>query len=96
MSDEQLEDESLLCWNRDAACRTIDGTAFVLLHSRMVSLNSVGSFVWENFSTGRTVGSVVDAVVEEFDVDHGTAQADTLKFIRTLLEKGMLVQTDDQ
>lgn len=86
-----MDNQSVLAWNREAACRTIDGTVFVLLHSRMVSLNSVGSFVWEKFEKGAAVGEVVDAVVDEFEIDRETAKADTIEFIRTLREKEMLV-----
>ncbi len=92
MSDTDVVDETVLCWNREAACRTIDESAFVLLHSRMVSLNSVGSFVWEKFAEAQSVADVVNAVVAEFDVDHDTARADALTFIRTLVEKEMLVR----
>lgn len=91
MAAESVDNQSVLAWNSEAACRTIDGTAFVLLRSRMVSLNSVGSFVWERFEKGAKVGEVVDAVVESFEIDRETALADTIEFIRTLKEKEMLV-----
>ena len=56
-----------LKWNPKVACRTLEGTAFILLDSRMVRLNEVGTRIWELFEEGSTVKSVVDQIVEEFE-----------------------------
>lgn len=86
--------EHVLSWNPHAACRTIEGTVFVLVHDRMISLNRVGSFVWEKFEKGSTIDNVVRAIVDEFDVSHELASADATTFVRTLKEKGLLVATN--
>ena len=48
------------------ACRTLDGTAFILLASRMVSLNEVGTFIWERFQNAATLEDVVQSVDRVF------------------------------
>ncbi len=69
------------------ACRTLDGEA-VVVHSRtrrLHVLDEVGSFIWEAFSKGdRTVGQVIDSLVQEFEVDRPTAERDTRQFLEEL------------
>lgn len=87
----ELTGQLALQWNPDVSWRTLEGTAFVLLDSRMVGLNEVASFIWENFEGGSTIASVLRAVLEEFDADAAAAEADAFEFIGTLVEKEMLV-----
>lgn len=83
--------EQALRWNPKVACRTLDGTAFILLKSRMVSLNEVGTFIWERFKDGAELDEVVERVVEEFEVAREVARADALEFVHALVEKEMLI-----
>ena len=69
------------------ACRTLDGEA-VVVHSRtrrLHVLDEVGTFIWEALSRGdRTVGQVIDDLVEAFEVDRTTAERDTREFLAEL------------
>jgi hypothetical protein len=89
MGHEALD--GVLKWNPKVACRTLEGTAFILLSSRMVSLNEVGTFIWESLKEGATLDQVVASVLEEFDTSPDVARADARELISTLLEKEMLV-----
>ena len=51
-----------LIWNQRVACRTIKSTAFVYVGGRMVSLNEVGTRIWELFKDGATLASVSAAI----------------------------------
>lgn len=78
-------------WNPLVSCRTLDGTAFILLKSRMVSLNEVGTFIWERLENGAELAHVVAKVVEEFETTGDAARQDAEEFVRVLIDKEMLV-----
>jgi hypothetical protein len=84
-----------LTWNPQAACRTLEGTAFILLNSRMMRLNPVGTRIWELFENGSTVAAVVACIVEEFDTTSEQAAADAHVFVSELLGKGLLIAVED-
>lgn len=50
----------------------------------LISTNEVGYFIWEQLQTPKTMDELVDAVVNEFDVDAGTARTDTEQFVEQL------------
>lgn len=79
------------CWNDRVACRTLDGTAFVLLDSRMVSLNEVGTVVWEAFENGCTLNKAIDVIVARFDVIATVAESDVRLFVGDLVQRQLLV-----
>ena len=95
MSDERLEIAThtlLYQWNPEIACRTLEETAFILHQSKMVSLNDVGTFIWECFKQACPISDVVAAVVDEFDTSHQEAQKDVEEFVAELLGQDLLVE----
>ena len=80
-----------LTWNPRVACRTLDGTAFILLNSRMLRLNEVGTYIWERFEDGSTLDQVVEGIVSEFETTAGRAKADAQAFVKQLVAKEVLV-----
>ena len=78
-------------WNPTIACRTLEDTAFILYQSRMVSLNEVGTFIWERFREPVGVWEVVDAVVEHFETTREQASCDVDGFVRQLAERRLVV-----
>jgi hypothetical protein len=83
-------------WNPKVASRTLDDTAFVLLQSSMVSLNDVGTYLWEHFKKGSTVEEAVTAVVSEFETTDDVARKDIVEFVNSLLNKNLLVIDDSR
>ena len=79
-------------WNPAVSCRTLDGTAFILLKSRMVSLNEVGTFIWERLEKGAELEAIVTLVVETFETTCDTARRDAHEFARVLIDKEMLIR----
>jgi len=77
-------------WNSRIACRTLEETAFILFQSKMVSLNEVGTFVWDRFKPGASMGDVVTSVVEEFDAGLPQVEEDVSRFIEMLVERELL------
>ena len=79
-------------WNPKIACRTIEETAFILFKSRMVSLNEVGTFVWEYFREPSSLKDAVAAVSEEFETTPKEATNDVDAFVAQLVERQLLVE----
>jgi len=78
--------------NDDNAVRTIEDTVFVMNPdtSELHSFNEVGRRMWELADGSRTVAEIAEAIVEEFEVDVKTAQADGLEFFGELNSKDLI------
>ncbi|MEK7705052.1 MAG: PqqD family protein [Myxococcota bacterium] len=79
-------------WNPRVACRVVEDNAFILLDSRMVSLNEVGTTVWTAFERTATLDDAVQAVATAFDVEESVARADAEAFVHELVTRQMLIQ----
>jgi hypothetical protein len=53
----------------------------------LFTLNEVATFVWERLD-GCRVGSLIDAVVAQFEVDAPRAREDLARFLTLLVEAG--------
>ncbi len=51
----------------------------------ILNLNRVAAFVWEQLDGRQTGASIVDAVVDRFEVERERAQADVLELLETLV-----------
>ncbi|MED5464471.1 MAG: PqqD family protein [Myxococcota bacterium] len=78
-------------WNPKIACRTLEDTAFILYQSRMVSLNEVGTFIWERFREPARVLEVVDEVLEHFETTREQATSDVDGFVRLLAARDLVI-----
>lgn len=56
----------------------------------MINLNSVGAFLWQQFETETDFDTVLNAMLNEYEVDKATAKADLEMFIKELEESGLL------
>lgn len=56
----------------------------------MIALNPVSAFIWEEIEKGKETESILDDILEEFDVDRATASADMEEFISKMKENGFL------
>jgi hypothetical protein len=50
----------------------------------------VGARVWQLLAEPRSVSSVADAIVSEYDVDRTRCQADILVLLEELLDQGLI------
>ena len=53
-------------------------------------LSGVGPFLWEQLAEPLSVEELCRRVLEEFEIDQATCQADVSAFVDDLLEKGVL------
>jgi len=84
--------ETVLRRNPNAAYRIYDGQATIVLpdRSEVNVLNELGSLVWERIDGARTLGQIVDSVVQEYEVNAGEARQDIMEFVGALHEHGMV------
>jgi hypothetical protein len=52
--------------------------------SEMFTLNEVGSFIWKQLDLNQSIEGLVDAVVDEFEIDREIAHADVATFLAQL------------
>jgi hypothetical protein len=53
-------------------------------------LNSVGSIIWSLLGSPITFDELINKLMEQFQVDRVTCEADTQNFIQQLLEKNII------
>ena len=56
----------------------------------VITLNETGKFIWERLSEETETETVVQALLDEYDVDRETAAAHVKAFIDTLEKHGFL------
>lgn len=58
----------------------------------MITVNEQGAFLWEKLRQGITRDGLVEAILEEYEVDPETAEADVDEFVHILRCSGILNQ----
>ena len=85
----KLSGPERLLQNERTACRVIGGKAVVITidENQVHVLNSVGTRVWE-LADGRPLDAIVDAIVDEFEVERTQAALDVCTFAERLIAVG--------
>ena len=60
--------------------------------SGIVSLNEIGTFLFEKLQSEQTVESLVSALLEEYEVEPEVARQDVLEFLEQLRTSGLLIE----
>jgi hypothetical protein len=73
--------------------RRLEHEAVVVLPDKgqVKVLNEVGAQIWALADGSRSVSEIAAAVCHEYDVPPAVAEADTLKFLAELQQKGLIV-----
>lgn len=58
--------------------------------NKLITLNSVGAFIYKQLSTDTTYESVLDAVLDRYEVDKQIAETDIKKFLANVRNVGLL------
>lgn len=82
--------------NPSLAWREIDDETVIISpgESVMHELNDTGSFVWKNIDGHRNAGELAGLLVEQYEVTHETALADTLSLLEELSTRNLLLPTE--
>jgi hypothetical protein len=75
------------------ASRLFSGEAVIITPAENIvrMFNPVGSRIWELIDGQRTVGQIVDTLIDEYDVAPERAQQTTLAFFAMLEEKQLVL-----
>ena len=78
--------------NSEAAYRIYDGQATVVLpsHAKVHVINEVGSSVWERIDGVKTLGQILDEILDEFDIERARAEVELFEFVAALRAEGMV------
>ena len=90
---KELTLESYPAPSEQARGRRLEHEAVVVLPDKgqVKVLNEVGAQIWMLADGSHTVREIVSAVCREYDVPPTEAEADTLKFLAELQQKGLIV-----
>ncbi len=83
--------------NPKAAARVVDGEA-VLVSSEngmLHSLNDVGTFIWSRMDGRTDLAAIATSLMAEYDVDRETAYADVESFCQALVEKKLVLLSEN-
>lgn len=61
-------------------------------HNVMITLNETGGLLWEKLSEGTDKEGLVNAILEVYDIDKATAEADVDRFIEKIKSEGLLAE----
>lgn len=56
----------------------------------LFALSEVGAFIWEQIEKGKDEAELLDAILQEFDIDSQTASADLNAFLDHLSSYGII------
>ena len=57
---------------------------------RVFALNTVGEYAWERLEGKLTLAAIVDAVIDQFEVDRPVAEKDIAELVAELLEADLI------
>ncbi len=60
-------------------------------HNVMITLNETGALLWEKLSEGAEKSDLVAAILEVYDIDEATAEADVERFIEKVNTEGLII-----
>lgn len=80
----------------DLSTRELDGQLYLLTFRDRVlrSLNPLGARAWELMDGRRSAGEIVQALLEEYEVDLPRVRDDVLQFIAELERSGLVTLRD--
>lgn len=89
VSERLASSELCLAQCQRTASRVIDGKAIIITvdQNQLHVLNDVGTRIWQ-LADGRSLTEIVDALVDEFEVDRERANWDVCQFAEQLVAVG--------
>lgn len=58
----------------------------------LVTINELGAFIWNKLQENKTEEEIIEAILNEYDVDRETVKKDVQTFMNYLLENNVLEQ----
>jgi hypothetical protein len=77
-------------------CELVDEAAILsLTSSTYYGLNSVGARIWDLLREPRVVQSVLDYLLDEYDVEANRCEHDLIALLQQLADEGLVIVTDE-
>lgn len=57
----------------------------------LVTCNEVGAFIWKELENGKTMDELINAILDEFEIDEKTAREDAEEFVGKLKEISAII-----
>ena len=92
-----IQSSSVLALSADVRYRVISDEAVLVRQQagEVLALNEVGTRVVELLDGRRQVGEIVNALVDELEVERSTLEKDVLEFLQELVDTGIVASADD-
>lgn len=92
-----IDDQRIPVYHPRTASRIFDGEAVVITPAENITrmFNPVGSRIWELIDGRRSIGQIVDLLIDEYDVNPERARRTTLDFFAMLEEKRLVVWAEE-
>ena len=78
--------------NKTIVYQMVNDEAVLVLpgEGKVKVLNKVGAYIWQQVDSHKSVGEIIDLVVNDFEVDPRQAEKDTFMFLNDLIEKAVI------
>lgn len=89
----QFDGATRLSRNADVVCAPVDdgsAVAMSVASSRFYGFDPVALRIWELLDTPRAMDALLDQLLDEFDVDRATCEADLVPFVAYMVEHGLV------
>ena len=92
MADKHIDLESVVARRDDVLYRVLDEEAVLvdLTTGHYFGLNKVGTWIWNRIDAPTKLSTLLDALVQEFEVEREVAQGDLLALLKQLEEKQLV------
>lgn len=87
-----VNENTTVAQTMDLVAAEMDGeTVMMNIESgKYFGLDTIGSRIWELIDSPRMVAEVVGILVQEYDVERGQCQVDTVEFLNHLYREGLV------
>ena len=89
-----MTDNTLLSRREGLMAADMNGSAVMMdiMTGKYYNLSQVGGRIWELLEEPMTVAALIKKLTEEYDVSAQQCRADTMPFLTTLVQRGLLLE----
>lgn len=92
MDERALTLDQTIMQTEDLLVSNMDGEKVMLSvkNGKYYNLGHVGGRIWELLASPQQIGEVIDALLEEYEIDKETCQEQAMVFLRMLLKEELI------
>ena len=92
----EINKEQTFIVSKDVLFQEVSGETVLLdlASESYFGLDEIGTRIWTLINEGRAVGEVTDTLLEEYEVDRTTLEADLHELLSSLLDAGLMSSGD--